>query len=110
MPLTPTPDHYSCVTDQRFQNFYAPPICPITMEPFFMWIEHPEKGWVPTYGGPFDSYMIPETEGVERLGFDNEYSRERFDHDEGCWSENEGLYQRVTTEDVLAENGVFDSE
>ncbi len=53
-----------------------------------MWIEHPELGNVPTYGGPLDSYTIPTKDG------DGEFSCERYDHDFGDWVESEclGLY------------------
>ncbi|WP_261986136.1 hypothetical protein [Escherichia fergusonii] len=37
-------------------NQWRPDICPITGRVFFMWIEHPTLGNVPTYGGPLDSY------------------------------------------------------
>jgi len=55
--------------------------CPVTGMPFFMTIEHPEYGDLPTYGGPFDSYTIPVklTEDADHL------SRLRFDHDLGGW-------------------------
>jgi hypothetical protein len=67
---------------------WKPDVCPITGQEFFMWIEHPELGYVPTYGGPFDSYTIPTKD------IDGEYSRERFDHDRGHWVDGEmlGLY------------------
>ncbi|ELI3913496.1 ead/Ea22-like family protein, partial [Escherichia coli] len=38
------------------RNQWRPDICPITGRAFFMWIEHPTLGNVPTYGGPLDSY------------------------------------------------------
>jgi len=60
------------------QSWWKPYECPITRQPFFMWIEHPEDGWVPTYGGPYDSYTIPVFDGQG-------YCRKRFDHDEGAW-------------------------
>ncbi|HCW2781102.1 TPA: ead/Ea22-like family protein, partial [Escherichia coli] len=41
------------------RNQWRPDICPITGRAFFMWIEHPTLGNVPTYGGPLDSYTIP---------------------------------------------------
>lgn len=34
------------------RNQWRPDICPITGRAFFMWIEHPTLGNVPTYGGP----------------------------------------------------------
>lgn len=61
----------------------APEKCPITGLPFFMMVEHPILGLVPTYGGPFDSYTIPQ---IDEGG---EYYRERFDQDEGIWKDNE---------------------
>ena len=70
------------------RNQWRPDICPITGRAFFMWIEHPTLGNVPTYGGPLDSYTIPTKDG------DGEFSCERYDHDFGGWVESEclGLY------------------
>lgn len=67
---------------------WKPDVCPITGRRFFMWIEHPSLGYVPTYGGPFDSYTIPTRDSS------GEFSRERYDHDLGGWREGEcvGLY------------------
>ncbi|HFG7806570.1 TPA: hypothetical protein ACGIM3_000686 [Salmonella enterica subsp. enterica serovar Java] len=69
-------------------NQWKPEVCPVTGRQFFMWIEHPALGYVPTYGGPFDSYTIPTR------GSDGEFSCERYDHDSGGWREGEyiGLY------------------
>ncbi|HAY0383292.1 TPA: hypothetical protein JS317_001018 [Escherichia coli] len=69
-------------------NQWRPDICPITGRAFFMWIEHPTLGNVPTYGGPLDSYTIPTRDS------DGEFSCERYDHDFGGWVESEclGLY------------------
>jgi hypothetical protein len=55
--------------------------CPITGRPYFMHVEHPERGSIPTFGGPFDSYTIPEVDedGCLRC--------ERYDHDAGHWIE-----------------------
>lgn len=82
---------------------WRPDFCPFTMMPFFMWIEHPERGDVPTYGGPFDSYTIPVADwepGSERRNV--LYHRERYDHDAGGWVEGvEVLPLRVVTEDFL---------
>lgn len=55
--------------------------CPITRRPWFMDIEHPELGEVPTYGGPFDSYTVPEVDD------DGDLRCERYDHDAGAWVE-----------------------
>lgn len=76
-------------------NQWKPEVCPVTGRQFFMWIEHPALGYVPTYGGPFDSYTIPTR------GSDGEFSRERYDHDFGGWREGEctGLY--LTDDDEL---------
>lgn len=58
-------------------------VCPITGRRFFLWIEHPELGYVPTYGGPYDSYTIPTRDS------DGEFSCERYDHDFGGWVDGE---------------------
>lgn len=62
---------------------WRPEICPITGRRFFMWIEHPELGNVPTYGGPFDSYTIPTKDS------NGEFYCERYDHDVGDWVDGE---------------------
>ncbi len=87
---------------------WCPDRCPITFRPFFMWIVHPEHGMVPTYGGPFDSYTIPEPEmpndGKKTEFHDIEFYCERYDHDEGAWvdgSEDPG--HRVILQDRLVE-------
>lgn len=69
-------------------NHWKPDVCPITGRKFFMWIEHETLGYVPTYGGPFDSYTIPTRDSS------GEFSCERYDHDFGGWVEGEfiGLY------------------
>ncbi|HGB3250454.1 TPA: hypothetical protein ACIVBK_004311 [Salmonella enterica subsp. enterica serovar Reading] len=69
-------------------NHWKPDVCPITGRKFFMWIEHEKLGYVPTYGGPFDSYTIPTRDSS------GEYYCERYDHDVGGWVEVEfiGLY------------------
>ncbi|MES3218619.1 hypothetical protein QDQ75_08770 [Klebsiella aerogenes] len=64
-------------------NQWKPDVCPITGRRFFMWIEHPELGYVPTYGGPYDSYTIPTRDS------DGEFSCERYDHDFGGWVDGE---------------------
>jgi hypothetical protein len=56
-----------------------PDKCPITNLPLFMEIEHPILGLVQTYGGPYDSYTIPE------IDEEGDFYSYRFDHDEGCW-------------------------
>lgn len=91
---------------------WCPDRCPITFRPFFMWLEHPEKGLVPTYGGPYDSYTIPEPEmpedGKKTEFHDIEFYCERYDHDEGAWvdgSEDPG--HRVIIQDRLVELDEF---
>ncbi|MFV2939243.1 ead/Ea22-like family protein [Klebsiella michiganensis] len=64
-------------------NQWKPDVCPITGRRFFMWIDHPELGYVPTYGGPYDSYTIPTRDS------DGEFSCERYDHDFGGWVDGE---------------------
>ena len=87
---------------------WCPQECPITGAPFFCWMEHPIDGWVPTYGGPFDSYTIP-TRQVPK-GCDNvsnvEFSRTRYDHDWGGWSDDETLSLRLIEEEDIP----FDEE
>ncbi|EEI1035344.1 ead/Ea22-like family protein [Salmonella enterica] len=67
---------------------WKPDVCPVTGRKFFMWIEHETLGYVPTYGGPFDSYTIPTRDSS------GEFYRERYDHDLGGWVEGEfiGIY------------------
>ncbi|MDG1643516.1 hypothetical protein [Klebsiella huaxiensis] len=67
----------------NINNQWKPDVCPITGRGFFMWIEHPELGYVPTYGGPYDSYTIPTRDS------DGEFSCERYDHDVGGWVDGE---------------------
>jgi hypothetical protein len=76
---------------------WCPDRCPITGLKFFMWIEGqytPDE--VPTYGGPYDSYTIPERDEH------GEFTRERFDHDEGGWVEGcDTLYVAVVDANTL---------
>ncbi len=60
-----------------------PKECPVTHLPYFTLIQsqYDESVWVPTFGGPFDSYTIPVQDE------DGYFYRERFDHDAGCWVE-----------------------
>lgn len=55
--------------------------CPISGRPFWGNIDHPERGMIATYGGPFDTYSIPY------LSDDDELRVERFDQDMGDWVE-----------------------
>lgn len=77
-----------------------------------MWLDHPEKGMVPTYGGPFDSYTIPEPDLQDgNLEFhDIEWFCERYDHDEGCWVDGfEDPGMRIIRADKLPPNAKGDS-
>ncbi|ECA5826356.1 ead/Ea22-like family protein [Salmonella enterica subsp. enterica serovar Hvittingfoss] len=74
-------------------NQWKPEVCPVTGRQFFMWIEHPALGYVPTYGGPFDSYTIPTRDN------DGEFSCERYDHDFGGWREGECIGVYLTDDD-----------
>lgn len=94
--------------DKLDASRWCPDRCPITFRPFFMWLDHPEKGLVPTYGGPYDSYTIPEPEmpedGKKTEFHDIEFHCERYDHDEGMWvdgSEDPGY--RVILQDRLVD-------
>lgn len=82
----------------------APLKCPITGRPFFMAIEHPELGMVPTYGGPYDSYTIPHLGGKpDQPWHERELRVYRYDHDLGGWrtDEVEVIPLRIVHEDVL---------
>ncbi|WP_088155699.1 hypothetical protein [Achromobacter xylosoxidans] len=86
------------------QQDLAPPECPITRRPFFMTMEHPELGWVPTYGGPYDSYSIPYMGGeAYQPWHERELFVRRYDHDLGGWREDEEIPLRVIHEDVIHE-------
>ena len=102
----------SVVTSRDFGGRWCPSVCPITLEPFFMWIEHPKFVWVPTYGGPFDSYTIPEPDFPKngaKTRIDIEYRRYRYDHDEGGWliDEFEVVDLHVVPESKLIELGAW---
>lgn len=88
------------------QQNLAPPECPITRRPFFMTMEHPELGWVPTYGGPYDSYTIPYMDGeANQRWHERELLVHRYDHDLGGWRMDavEVIPLRIIHEDVLNE-------
>lgn len=59
----------------------APDVCPITGRKFWGNMDHPERGMVALYGGPYDSYSIPE------LCDDGELRCEHYDQDAGEWEE-----------------------
>lgn len=54
----------------------APQFCPVTGRQFWGYVTHPELGEVPTYGGPFDTYTIPEKDE------DGEWETWRCDQDD----------------------------
>jgi hypothetical protein len=88
------------MTEKQILDSLYPAKCPITRRDFFMLIEHPELGLVPTYGGPFDSYTIPEMDGEPDQPFhQRELFVRRYDHDAGCWKGNEYIPLRVVHED-----------
>ena len=84
-------------------RYLHPEKCPVTGRPFFMTLDHPELGDVPTYGGPYDSYTIPAPEGEPTDPWhERELRSERYDHDAGWWVEGgEPIPLRIVHEDVL---------
>lgn len=76
---------------------WCPDVDPITRYPLFMWISHPELGYVPTYGGPYDSYTLTERDS------NGEFFRHRYDHDFGGWVEDEYIGV-IVVEDWLPKN------
>lgn len=79
-----------------------PAQCPITRRGFFMVLEHPDLGMVPTYGGPYDSYTIPEMTGqADQPWHKRELFVRRYDHDVGGWVEDEFIPMRVISEEAL---------
>lgn len=64
--------------------------CPFTGRPFFMVIDG-----LATYGGPFDSYTIPERDD------DGELLVRRYDHDEGGWTEWQSVPAQVVADENL---------
>ncbi|MES2415149.1 MAG: hypothetical protein V4614_15185 [Pseudomonadota bacterium] len=82
-----------------------PEKCPITRRPFFMVIDHPTMGAVPTYGGPYDSYTIPVMQGEsDQQMHQRELDVEHFDHDRGHWVETETIPLRVIHDDFLPDD------
>lgn len=87
-------------TETKLNDY--PSRCPVAGLPFFMAIEHPEKGMIPTYGGPYDSYPIPEPTAFNSDENEQEMIRERFDHDEGNWrNEYEIVPFKICNEEYL---------
>lgn len=98
---------------RRDNAAWCPEVCPITLLPFFMWISHPDLGIVPTYGGPYDSYTIPEPELSELpcKRFEVSYYRHRYDHDLGGWHDGvEQVEHRVISEEHLIDLGAWDED
>lgn len=100
------------ITDLNHSQFLAlenkrslaeyPAKCPITRRDFFMVIEHPELGTVPTYGGPYDSYTIPEMGGkADQPWHERELFVHRYDHDFGGWVGDETIPLLVINDDEL---------
>lgn len=100
------------ITDLNHSQFLAlenkrslaeyPAKCPITRRDFFMVIEHPELGMVPTYGGPYDSYTIPEMGGkADQPWHERELFVHRYDHDFGGWVGDETIPLLVINDDEL---------
>jgi hypothetical protein len=80
-----------------------------------MWIKHPGLGMVPTYGGPYDSYTIPEAANLPEKGKiefrDVKFTCYRYDHDEGGWvDEGHDPGMRIVTESELVELGAWDAK
>lgn len=81
------------VSSASLSKQWKPEVCPITGRRFFMWIEHPELGNVPTYGGPFDSYTIPTKDS------NGEFNCERYDHDVGDWLDGEYVGAQIVSDE-----------
>lgn len=81
-----------------------PAKCPVTGLPYFMHIEHPELGVIPTFGGPYDSYSIPHAEGSpDEPWHQRELVSHRYRHDRGHWVDDEFIPLRIIHKDVLSE-------
>lgn len=63
-----------------------PEVCPVTGRKYWGHVTHPSRGSIPTYGGPFDTYAIPDRTGEP--GADDEWSVEHYDQDRGEWDTN----------------------
>jgi hypothetical protein len=78
---------------ERIANGW-PEICPVTGRPFFMGIEDSSGDLRATYGGPFDSFTIPE----KNEDWDDDESDpseywycEHYDHDAGWWADSQWM-------------------
>lgn len=85
----------------------VPPVCPITNRPFFMIIKDEQGIPQATYGGPFDSYTIPEIEdyGKGTPLHERSMTCRRYDHDAGAWVEGcETIGIKLIDEQVLIQS------
>lgn len=80
--------------------------CPVTGKPFFMVIRHPDLGWVPTYGGPHDSWTAPERDEGDDAPF--KLFRYHYDHDNGSWREYEAMGLTVSEDQRPSEESPDD--
>jgi hypothetical protein len=74
----------------------VPEKCPVTGMRFFMMLREAGKGgkYVPTYGGPFDSFTIPVRND------DGHWYREHFCHDDGTWQDTEWFDEGEESEEA----------
>lgn len=77
------------------ENKWCPDVDAITGRAFFMWLEHPELGYVPTYGGPLDSHTLAEKD------CDGEFFVHRYDHDFGGLVDDECVCCSVVDDSEL---------
>lgn len=80
---------------ERERVMCKPPAhCPVTGRPFFMILEGEDGEEFATYGGPFDSYTIPEWNEE-----DKEFRSDRYDHDAGNWVEGGEPYPFIIVDE-----------
>lgn len=84
------------VLSHTIQKPFGPEVCPFTGRDFWGNIEHPELGMVATYGGPFDTYTLPERDSE-----DQSFHFYRYDHDAGSWTEGVHSLGAVLVDDQL---------
>lgn len=76
--------------------------CPVTGRRYFMHLQHPVHGLIPTFGGPYDSYSMPYAEGEPTDPWhERELSVHRYDHDRGHWVEDESIPLRIIFDEAL---------
>lgn len=83
-------DIVDCVVNHPSIWAEKSPFCPITGLPFFMEIENEGGVMVRTYGGPFDSYTIPEPDDTAP----GEFYWDRYCHDRGAWVGSENIPEK----------------